>query len=240
MTRPWNARTTPRRASRHSGIRPGLLVDPVGRHGAYPCSRSRRRSCASFGFAAPAGLLHQLSDEEPDHALLAVAELLRRRRGARRSPRRRARRARRRRRPGGRPRRSTAAVEWLPRGERRLQRLLRAGVATRRRPRSAARRRRRAGRERSLVARGVAERRHVLRHPVRRGAGVGAERDRALEQRPGAAVGDQDPRDLRLQPELPTYRSRRARGSSGIVARISSIHAGSGSIAGMSGSGKYR
>ena len=36
------------------------------------------------------------------------------------------------------------------------------------------------------------------------------------------------------------YRARWARGSSGIEVRISSSHPASGSIAGMSGSGKYR
>ncbi len=84
----------------------------------------------------------------------------------------------------------------------------------------------------------VAQAGQVLRDPVGRRGRLRAESHRLFEQGRRRPVGDEDPRDLGLQPELSRTGLRRARGSSGKDARISSIHASSGSNAGMSGSGK--
>ena len=84
----------------------------------------------------------------------------------------------------------------------------------------------------------VAQAGQVLRDPVGRRGRFRAESHRLFEQDRRRPVGHKDPRDIGLQPELVPYRLRRACGSSGKDARISSIHASSGSNAGMSGSGK--
>ena len=52
VTSPWKARTTPSTASCQAGIRSRRVRG--GPHpGGYPCRRSRRTSCASFGSAVP-------------------------------------------------------------------------------------------------------------------------------------------------------------------------------------------
>src|SRR4029079_14829126 len=80
VTIPWNALTTPRSASCQNGSRPrgsGTAGVP-GALGTRTLSLQTlaQEFLGDLGVRRARGLLHQLSDEEADHAVFAIAELL--------------------------------------------------------------------------------------------------------------------------------------------------------------------